>query len=73
MFAVSKKLIPRSIARSMSSWLSPSSSTQSRQSEVPKLIQPRQIRLTSSPVLPSVVYSMYPLSTGGAEKLPSRA
>ena len=55
---MSKKLIPRSIARSMIASLSSSSSTQSRHSGLPKLMQPRQIRLISILVEPSVVYSM---------------
>ena len=40
----------------MISVLSPSSSVHDHSS--PKLMQPRQIRLTSIPVSPSVVYSM---------------
>jgi hypothetical protein len=58
MLAVSKKLIPRSIARSTSSRPYASPLTHSRQSGSPKLIQPRQIFETSMPVDPSVAYSM---------------
>lgn len=58
MLAVSKKLIPSSMARSTSSSPASSSNTHSRHSGVPKLIQPRQMRETSMPVSPSVVYSM---------------
>jgi len=54
--AVSKKLIPRSIARSIISSDSSCGSVQSHAS--PKLIQPRQMRETSIPVVPSVVYSI---------------
>ena len=60
-FAVSKKLMPRSTARSTRSWPNASPRTHSRQSGSPKLMQPRQMRETSMPVEPSVVYSMGPL------------
>jgi len=57
---VSKKLMPRSIARSIISRLSASGSDQSYfvLESSPNVIQPRQSRLTLVPVSPSVVYSM---------------
>src|SRR5699024_8504740 len=56
----------------MISWDSSSSSTHSRQSELPKLIQPRQIRLTLIPVSPSVVYSIGRLRRPSAKTYPGR-
>ena len=54
MSAVSKKLMPTSSARSKNGRLSASGSTHSRQSVVPKVIAPKQIRETRRPVRPSV-------------------
>jgi len=64
MLAVSKKFTPSSSARSTIAFPSSSSRTHSRQSESPKLIQPRQIFETVVPVLPSVVYSIWRADRG---------
>src|SRR5690348_405213 len=60
MLAVSKKLMPRSRAFLMIGRLSSSLSTHLcvQRSASPKPMHPRQIRETSMPVWPSLVYSM---------------
>src|SRR5450759_3153795 len=58
MSAVSKKLMPRSIARFRKGRLSASSSTQGRHAEVPKVIVPRQMRETLRPLEPRRTYSI---------------
>src|ERR1035437_217846 len=58
MSAVSKKLMPRSMARFRKGRRSPCSSPQGRHADVPKVIVPRQIRETFRPLEPRRTYSI---------------
>src|SRR5262249_6149748 len=60
MSAVSKKLMPLSIASLKKGKASASGSIQLRHTGFPKLMQPRQSRDTVTPVRPSNVYFMAP-------------
>ena len=69
LLVMSKNVTPSSSARSTIAFPSDSSSTHSRHSGSPKLMQPRQIFDTVMPVSPSVVYSIRGAGVQPSKKL----